>query len=94
MRLVADYLFKNDAIPSRYTLENMTDHAGPRRCNRVTREQTFGTRPSKKPSFGTRGAVLAPVFCKAKKDYIDQEAGEKYETKVVGNGSGYCFVSY
>ena len=60
----------------------------------VTRELTFGTRPSKKPSFSTRGAVLAPTFCKAKKDYIDQEAGEKYETKVFGNGSSYCFVSY
>ena len=27
----------------------------------VTRELSFGTRPSKLPSFGTRGAVLAPV---------------------------------
>ena len=27
---------------------------------------------------------MAPAFCKAKKDYIDQEAGKKYETKVVG----------
>ena len=34
---------------------------------------------------------MAPVFCKAKKYYIDQKAGEKYETKVVGNGSSYCF---
>jgi len=25
---------------------------------------------------------------------INQEAGEKYETKVAGNGSIYCFVSY
>ena len=33
-----------------------------------------------------------PVFVKPKKDYIDQEAGEKYETKVVGNGSSHCFV--
>ena len=24
---------------------------------------------------------MTPVLCKAKKDYIDQEAGEKYETK-------------
>ena len=43
----------------------------------VTRELTFGTRPSKKPSFSTRGAVLAPTFCKAKKDYIDQEVRGK-----------------
>ena len=36
---------------------------------------------------------MAPVFCKAKNDYIGQETGEKYETEVVGNGSKYCFVS-
>ena len=67
----------------------MTDHAGPRRCECHT--ETSFWQP---PSFGTQGAVLAPVFCKAKKDYIDQEAGEKYETKVGGNGSSYCFASY
>ena len=50
----------------------------------VTRELTFGTRPS----------ILAPVFCKIKKDYIDQEPGEKYKTKVVSNGSSYWFISY
>ena len=29
-----------------------------------------------------------------KKDYIDQEAGEQYETKVVGNGFKFlfCFI--
>ena len=37
-----------------------------------------------------QGAVLAPVFCKAKNDYIGQEAGEKY----VENDSNYCFNSY
>ena len=58
----------------------------------VTRELTFGTRPSKKPSFSTRGAVLAPVFCKAKKDYIDHDAVKNYKTKVVENGSSSCFV--
>ena len=26
-----------------------------------------------------------------KTDYIDEEAGEKYKTKDVGNGSSYCF---
>ena len=41
-----------------------------------------------------RGAVLAHIFWKAKKDYIGQETGEKYETKVVGYGSSYRFVSY
>ena len=35
---------------------------------------------------------MVPGFSKAKKDYIDQEAGEKYETIVVGNGSSYCFI--
>ena len=60
----------------------------------LTRVQSCGARPSKYPSFGARGAVLAPVFCKTKKDYIDQEAGEKYETKVVGNDSSYCLASY
>ena len=50
----------------------------------VTWDLALGTRPSKSPSFGTpRGAVLAPVFCKAKKDYISQEAGEKYKTKAL-----------
>ena len=54
----------------------MTDHAGPRRdVASVTRELTFGTRPSNQSSFGTRGAVLAPIFWKDKKGYIYQEAG-------------------
>ena len=35
---------------------------------------------------------MAPVFCKTKKNYIDQEAGEEYETKVVGNDSSYCWL--
>ena len=53
----------------------MTDNAGPRPdFASVYRELTFGTRPSKLPCFCTRGAALAPVFCEAKKDYIDQEA--------------------
>ena len=26
---------------------------------------------------------MAPVFCKAKKDYVDQEAEEKYEKKLL-----------
>ena len=30
---------------------------------------------------------MAPVFCEDKKDYIDQEAGKRYETKVGGKGS-------
>ena len=73
----------------------MTDHTAPAPdVASDTRELTFGTRQTKKPSFGTRGAGLAPVFCKAEKDYIGQEAGEKYEATVVGNGSSYCFVSY
>ena len=33
-------------------------------------------------------------FCKTKKDFIDQEAGEKYETKVFENDSSYCLASY
>ena len=37
---------------------------------------------------------LSARFCKAKKDYIDKEAEEKYVTKVVGNCSSFCFVSY
>ena len=45
------------------------------------------TRPPRKPNFGTRGAVLAPFFWKGQNYNIDLEAGEKYETKVVGNGS-------
>ena len=39
---------------------HMTDHAGPDVAS-VTQELSFGTRPSKLPSFGTWGAVLAPV---------------------------------
>ena len=37
---------------------------------------------------------LGEGYCESKKDYIDQEAGKKYETKVVWNGSSNCFVSY
>ena len=49
----------------------------------ATREPTFLA-----PAHRSNPA-LAPVFCKGKKDYIDQEAGEKYKTTIVGNGSSY-----
>ena len=60
----------------------------------LTRALIWGPRPSKEPIFGARGVVLAPVSCKTKKDCIDQEAGEKYEKKVVWNDSSYCLASY
>ena len=73
-----EYIFKADQIifqkladkkcSSHFSLSgHMAYHAGGRRC---------GAHPSTLPSFGPRGAVLAPDFCKTKKDYIDQEAGE------------------
>ena len=52
----------------------MADHDGGWRSV-VNPGTKCGARPSKSPSFGARGAVLAPVFCKTKIDYIDQEAG-------------------
>ena len=75
---------------------HMIDHAGPRRCECHPEDpgSNFSHPPVEVTQFGTQGVVLVPVFCKDKKDYISQEAGEKYETKVVGNGSIYCFVLY
>ena len=37
---------------------------------------------------------MAHVVGNTKIDYIDQEAGEYYEAKVVGNDSSYCLASY
>ena len=61
----------------------------------VTRELTFGTRPHRSnPVLAPEERFRRHFFVRPKKEYIDQEAGEKYETNIVGNGSGYCFVSY
>ena len=50
--------------------------------------------PVEVTQFWARGAVLAPVFCKTKKNYMEQEAGEQYEIKVVRNNSSYCLATY
>ena len=60
----------------------MADHACGRRSvvnmgTKVWRppvEVTQFWRP--RSGFGAREAVLAPVFCKTKKDYNEEEAGE------------------
>ena len=59
----------------------MTDHAGPRQCE-CHPGTNFWHTPIKVTQFGTLGAVLALDFCKAKKDYIDQEAGESMKQKL------------
>ena len=71
----------------------MTDHAGPRRCECHPRTDCWHPHVEVTQFWHPRSGYGA-MFCKAKIDYIDQEAGEKYETKVLGNGSSYCFVSY
>ena len=76
-------------------LEDLTDHAGPRRdrceCHPGT---NFWHPPIEVTQVWHTKTGFGTLFFKAEKDYIDQEAGEKYETKVVGNGSSNCFVSY
>ena len=62
----------------------MTDHAGPRRC-KCHPGTNFNRRSN--PVLAPEVRFWCPFFCTAKKDYIDQEAGEEYETKVVGNSS-------
>ena len=71
----------------------MTNHAGPPTLY-VSPGTIFWHPPIEVTWFWHPKTGFGARFCKAKKDYIDQEAGEKYETKVVGNGSSYCFVSY
>ena len=72
----------------------MTDHGGPRRCE-CHPGTDFRHPPVEVTKFCHPRSGLAPVFFKAEKDYIDQEAGEKYETRNVGNGSRYCLkVTY
>ena len=53
----------------------MADHAGGGRSV-VNQGTKLWHPPIIVASFGTRGVVLAPVFCKTKKEYIEQEAGE------------------
>ena len=71
----------------------MTDHADPRRyeCNSCNPALNNGARPPLEPSSGTRGAVLAPVSVFVKSEQLMSSEQEKYETKVVGNGSSHCF---
>ena len=59
----------------------MTDHAGPRQCERHPGTK-FWHPPIEVTQFGTLGAVLALVFCKAKKYYIVPEAGESMKQKL------------
>ena len=64
----------------------MTDHAGSRRCE-CHPGTNFWHPPIEVTQFAPEERFWRPFFCKAKKDYIDQEAGEECETKVVGNSS-------
>ena len=68
----------------------MTDQAGPRPARGDRCECHLGTNfwhpPIEVTQFWYPRSCFGTRFCKAKKDYIHQEAGEKYETKVVGNG--------
>ena len=51
----------------------MADNAGGRRS--VVNPEVIAPARRSKSSLDVTGAVLAPVFCKTKKDNIDQEAG-------------------
>ena len=69
----------------------MTDHAGPRRweCHPGTK---FLHPPIEITQFWHPRSGFGAYFCKAKQEYmyIDQEAGKKYETKVVKNWFKQC----
>ena len=70
---------------------HMTDHAGPGHCE-CHSGTNFWHPPIEVTQFWhPRSGFGAPFL---KKDNIGQGAGEEYETKVVENGSSYCFVSY
>ena len=71
----------------------MADHAGGR-CSVVNPGIKLWHPPVKVTQFWRPRIGMAPDFCKIKKDYIGQEEGKKYETKVVGNDSSYCLASY
>ena len=58
----------------------MADHAGPRRF-KCHPETNFWHPPIEETQFWHQRSGLAPVFCKAKKDYIDQEGGGKVWNK-------------
>ena len=63
---------------------HMTDHSGPRRREFHPRTNCWPPPIEVTQFWHSRSSFGAQ---KAKKDYIYPEAGEKYETKVVGNGS-------
>ena len=54
----------------------------PRHVASVTWDLALGTRPSKSPSFGTRGAVLAPVFVRQKKIILVKRRGKSIKQKL------------
>ena len=71
----------------------MTDHAGPLRS-----ECPPGTKLWRPPAFVTQFWHLRSGFGArfrfARPTKLNSSEGKKYETKGVGNGSTYCFVSY
>ena len=71
----------------------MTDHAGPLRS-----ECPPGTKLWRPPAFVTQFWHLRSGFGTrfrfARLTKLNSSEREKYETKVVGNGSSYYFVSY
>ena len=71
----------------------MTDHTGPRRCECLPRTNFWHPPIEVTQNWHPRSG-FDDRFLQAQKEYIDQEAGENYETKYVGNGSSCCAVSY
>ena len=69
----------------------MTDHAGPRCCE-CHPGTNFWHPPTEVTQFWHPRSGFGARFFKPKKIKLYQKA--KHETKVVGNGSSYCFVSY
>ena len=90
--LCTTFMIKNKTECTLRLYIHMSDHAGPRRCQ-YHPGTTFWHPSVEVTQFWHPRSGFGAGFCKAKKDYIDQDAGEKCETKVVGNGSSYCFVS-
>ena len=69
----------------------MADRAGGRRSV-VNPETKLWRLPVEVTQFWRPRSGFGARFCKTKKDYIDQESGEYFETKVDGNDSSYCWV--
>ena len=71
----------------------MADHAGGQRS--VVNQGTKLWRPPVEVTqFWCPGTGFGAFFLYDQKDYIDREAWEFFETKVIGNGSSYCLTSY